>query len=491
MTRIIDHLSEHPPNYGPEWGSGGIFGLKYHRGILYYMLAFEAQGYFIDHNGIKKIYEFEKLGSKPVSGGDTYNAVCTVDDTIFFGGWVHAPAVYRGRSDKGSTIDFRNKYSHVHMYDINNNDVVLIWKESIHDPEKWVGEVSEILYDPYDQKLLLARADGHINLGVYELDPVDGKARKLLDEPALKGTLHLDYACFSIHYFPEGFQGIECIDLIEKKTVIEKIDLNKYAIDNGEVLYPQVGPVSSLYGRVFAFVKGGVVIYDPVDREKYFIRLLDIPYSQLAPARTNTKIFGGGILVAYNMFVHSVVNPTSEFEIVAKRITNTIVSPTLLLYVAPPLVKIVGAFGARITSIEVIGEYILLAHNTMANTARYDASPHDQGVRGFTILNTNIINNPPPSVTIAIPGWMIKEKVFGGIPLTGYKDPKLIIKTKKENKLTINEYVFTIPPMMTYSETISINSGRTTVSLNNYSGIVSFKFEKSIDADDIIIIDLI
>ncbi|ADI32442.1 DUF2139 domain-containing protein [Staphylothermus hellenicus] len=490
MTRIIDYLSEYPPNYGPEWGSGGIFGLKYHKGVLYYMLAFEAQGYFIDHDGIRKIYEFEKLGLKPVSGGDTYNAVYAIDDSIYFGGWVHAPAIYRGRTNKGATIDFRNKYSHVHKYDIGNNEVSLIWKESIHDPEKWVGEISEIIYDPYEQKLLLARADGHINLGVYELDPLSGKIRKILDEPALKGAINLDYACFSIHYFPKSFNGIECIDLIERKTIIDKFDPSKYTIDKGDVRYPLVGPVASLYGRVFAFMKGGVLVYNPVLGEKYFVRLLDIPYSQLGPARANAKVLGGGVIVPYNMFVHSVINPTNEFEEKAKKATNTIISPTLLLYIAPPLVKIIGAFGARITGVEVIGDHILLAHNTMANTYRYDASPYDQGIRGFTALNTSIINSSPPQATIVVPGWMIKDKVFGGIPLTGYKDPELIIITKKENKLTINEYMFTLPPMLTHTEKININSGRNRILLNNYSGIVSFKFDKGLSENDVVIIHL-
>jgi hypothetical protein len=255
-------------------------------------------------------------------------------------------------------------------------------------------------------------------------------------------------------------------------------------------MYPQVGPLASLYSRVFAFVKGGLLIYDPYEGEKYFIRLLDIPYSQLGPLRVNAKILGGGVLVAYNMFVHSVIHPTNEFEAMAKKATNTIISPTLLLYITPPMIKIIGVFGARITSIEVVGDKILLAHNTMANTARLDASPYDQGVRGFTPISIDVINKEPPPVTITIPGWMIGDKTFGGIPLYGYHEPKLIIYSRKENKLNINEYYASIPPIKTDTTQYSIREGKNIIELNQFRGIVSFKPEKKLEPHEYIIITL-
>ncbi len=485
---IFEHLQTHPPRSGPEWGSGGIFGLKYYRGILYYTLAFEAQAYFIDRNGVKLIYEFEKVGHKPVSGGDTYNAVEVVDDKIYFGGWVHAPAYYRGRSGVGATIDFTNKYSHVHYYDINENTVELVWKESMHNQEKWVGEISEIIYNPYKDELLLARADGYANLGVYSLDPRSGKSVKVLDEPALKGTHHLDYACFAIHQYPHGFMGIECIDLIEEEKIIERP--STLAVDGDTIVNPQVGPVVSSYGWLFTFVKGGVIVSDIIDKQHYMVRLLDIPYSQLSPLRTKAVNLGGGILVPYNMYTHALIKPFSDKDREVKRYLNTIVSPSILLYVTPPTVKIVGVFGARVTGVELVGDKIVLATNTMANTGRYDASPFDQGIRGFIVLNQDIITGNSAPLTITIPGWMIRDKTFGGIPLTGYNMPRLIIHSSNENKLLIKEYHLTLPPITTESEEISIHRGKNVIELNRYTGIVSFKFEKPLSDNDVIVIDL-
>ncbi len=149
-------------------GSGGIFGLRYHNGVLYFTVAFEAEAHFIDmKSGEEKTYDFILVGdAPPTSGGDTYNAVETVDEFIYFGGWVHAPAVYR----EDRRILFNNKYSHVHVYDTEEGSVKLLWKESIHHETDWAGEVSDIIYDPYGDRLLLAREDGHTNLGVYSLD---------------------------------------------------------------------------------------------------------------------------------------------------------------------------------------------------------------------------------------------------------------------------------------------------------------------------------
>lgn len=129
------------PRYGPEWGSGGIFGLKYHRGVLYYTLAFEAIANFIHvSEGRVRRYRFEQVGPLPTSGGDTCNAVEAVDNTIYFGGWVHAPAIYRGREVRlGATISFRNKYSHVHAYDIEEDSITLLWKESMHHRPSELG----------------------------------------------------------------------------------------------------------------------------------------------------------------------------------------------------------------------------------------------------------------------------------------------------------------------------------------------------------------
>lgn len=490
-------VEEYKPRYGPEWGSGGIFGLKYHRGTLYYTVAFEAIAEFIDvKTGSIRKYRFELVGSQPASGGDTYNAVEAVDNEIYFGGWVHAPAIYKGRVGGSlATISFVNKYSHVHVYDIYNDAVKLLWKESLRHETDWVGEISEIIYDEYNDRLLLAREDGMVNLGVYQIDRKGGNYKQISSKPALKGAIVYDHACFDVtEDLVQGVNGVQCVDLIENKVKITYLgDLSKRSVDGDGVLLPTAGVAASAYGRFFLFVKGGVFIGNPIDEsieQVRFIRLFDFVKSGFNPRRTMAKHVGGGILVAFNAYSECVVKPTNELEKSMFQASNTIVSPSLLVYITPPVARIVGAYGARITGIEVVGDKILLAYNTMANTFRYDAQPIDAGYRGIFAVSTNILNTQPPSVRIKAYGFQVGTYTFGGIPLTGYKEPRIVIHSSKPNKLTIYEYDFDLPSQHSQEESYTLSKGRNIIDLSVYrNSIVSFKLLEE-DPGAVIKIDL-
>ncbi len=476
---IIERLPSHYPGYGPEWGSGGVYGLRYYRGVLYYTLAFEGKAYFYDRDGLRRRYDFTLVGDPPTSGGDTYNAVAVVDDRIYFGGWIHAPAIYRGRGEGGSTIDFRNKYSHVHYYDISEDKIELLWRDSIHHPERWAGEISEIIYNPYMDELLVARGDGHENLGVYSIDPKTRRSEKILDHPTIYGSQHIDYACFSIHRW--SWRGVECVDLITHDKIVYKVkNISEISLDGDTSYYPLDGAVASLMNRLYMFVRGGVVYGDPLDPEYEplrFVRLLDLGRSQLGAHRVNPLYIGGGILIAFNTYTHAVMNPMDEEGRRAQRYMNTVVSPTLLLYFSPPTIRIVGAFGARITSMERIGDKIVLATNTQANLGWRDATPFDIGVRDFTILPIDVINRDPPPVIIDIPPHMHTETWFGGIPLTGYKEPKMIIESGKTTKM----HIASIKNSLNGIEEevyINIKPGRNIIDLSNYKHTLPiFKYE--------------
>lgn len=486
----------YPPRYGPEWGSGGIFGLKYHRGVLYYTLAFEAIAHFIRDDGYIRRYSFDQVGSPPASGGDTYNAVDAVDDYIYFGGWVHAPAIYMGRKGGNyATISFINKYSHVHEYNIAEDTVKLVWKESIHHETDWAGEVSEIIYDPVNDRLLLGRADGMVNLGVYHLDRNGREIKKISDIPALKGTIFYDHACFdSLPNWTKGVSGIQCVDLASSKTrILEFGDIAKRSLDGEGVEWPLTGVMGATHGRLFLFTRGGVFVGNPIDEKLepvVFIRLFDFVKSGYYPRRTMAKPIGGGLLVAFNAYSEALFYPMNEFEEMVRLATNTIVAPSLLVYITPPTARIVGAYGARITGIELVHDKIILATSTMANTGRYDATPIDTGYRSILTISTDILNNPPPPVRFTTRGFQVSNKIFGGIPLAGYKDPCITIHASRGNTLSIYEYDLSLPPSSPNIEKYSINPGKNTIELKPYGlSIVSFKLETE-DSRAIIRIDL-
>jgi hypothetical protein len=485
------------PRYGPEWGSGGIFGLKYHRGVLYYTLAFEAIAHFIHiREGRVRRYRFELVGPLPTSGGDTYNAVEAVDNTIYFGGWAHAPTIYKERGKEPMTeISFANKYSHVHAYDIYEDSIKLLWKESLHHETDWVGEISEIMYDEINDRLLLARADGMVNLGVYQIDRKGGNYKQLSPKPALKGSIFFDHACFDIieNAF-QGANGIQCLDLIERKATYTYFgNTSKRSIDSGDITWPMTGVAASAYGRFYLFVRGGVFVGNPIDEsieEVKFIRLFDFVKSWYSPRRTMAKHIGGGLLVAFNALIEAIIKPSNEFEKMLSTYTNTIIAPSLLVYITPPVARIVGAFGARVIGIEVVGNEILLACNTMPNTGRYNAQPIDAGYRSIISIPTSVLYSQPPSVRISVRGEQVEDKVFGGIPLTGYREAKLVINSSKSNNLTIFEYDLSLPTQEASKDIERINLGKNIIDLHRYgNSIISFKLGES-DPKAVIRIDL-
>ena len=505
LEDILGKLHDYPPSYAPEWGSGGIFGLKFYRGVLYFTLAFDAVANFITEDSHER-YRFEQVGPLPTSGGDTYNAVDAVDDEIYFGGWVHAPVAYeQGPGSMLGTIDFSNKYSHVHVYDISDRRVRLIWKEGAARRDEWAGEVSEIIYNPVQDDLLVARGDGTINLGVYAISRDGREVRRISERAALKGAVLYEYACFDVlerqikdvHgvLFTKAVTGIQCVDMNSYRVVVTPLgELSRRSVDGAPVSWPQTGPAASAYGRLFLFVKGGVLVGNPIDEQVdrvRFVRLFDFGDSGYFARRTVAKSVGGGVLAAFNAYSESVVRPTNPFEEMVARATNTVVGPSVLVYITPPVARIVAAMGARITSFEPLGDRLLVAANTMSNTSRYNALPIDLGYRSFAALPLSVLESQGgPPVRFDVPGVLVRDKVFGGIPLAGYRSPRVVVRGSRDNRLHVFEYDLSLPPYDAYEEVYDVKAGRAVVDLSGYgNSIVSFRLEEP-DARARIIVDL-
>jgi len=466
---VLDRLFRFVPGFGPEWGSGGIFGLRFHRGVLYFTLSFEAKAYFLADDW-EMVYDFSLVGSGPRAGGDTYNAVAAVDDEIFFGGWVHAPVSYNGGR---RVLSFVNKFSHLHVYDVSENRVDLLWKECAGQRSTWAGEVSEILYDGVGHRLLVARGDGFRNLGVYSYDLGKRKMTGLTDRAALKGTVFLDYAVFN-----RGglfFDGLQCVDLVSGEVLNVDVERGgRVSRDGVGVGNPRVlGSIGVASMRVLAFVKGGVFVGNPLEESggeplMTFVRLFDFPLSQCSPFRSNCLPVRGGLLVAYNSLPDSLV------------MKRCVVMPTLLVFVAPPMVKVVGVFGARVTSMEKVGSKILVAGNTTPNTAKPNAV--DGGYREVSVLHDDVIDGKPPAYHVSLSGEVVRDGVWGGFPLIGYKNAYLKVFLSRSNGLKVFEYDLELPtagePLVTSYE---LGEGKNVIDLRGFHGIVSFMFDKRDD----------
>ncbi|MGC9181249.1 DUF2139 domain-containing protein [Thermogladius sp.] len=473
----MDYLVK--PGYGPEWGSGGVFGLTYYRKVLYYTLSMEAEAHF-RHDNEETVYRFELLGPGPSSGGDTYNAVETVDEYIYFGGWVHNPAVYKSREGFAGEIDFRNKYSHVHEYNINEKTVRLVWSETARSEREWAGEVSEIVYDWLNDKLLLARADGHFNLGIFELDRSGSELKRLSDVPGLKGSLFLEFACFDMQPdWRRGVDGVQCYDPHEKRMLYYSVrDWTAVSVDGEGVENRGSGYAVSAYARYWHFFRGGLLVGNPVEpdvEEPSFVRLFDFPGTQYSPSRSNALVIAGGVLAAFNAYSHGALH-VAEPKKSLVRTLNYSVGPSVLVYITPPVARIVLAVGARITSMTKRGGDVLLGTNNSPNLGGRDATKIDVGVREvLSVSEEGILTGRQPPVVFRVEGSTVGGRVFGGVPLTGYKEPHLRVYSSKPNTLKVSEYDLGLPPRLVDTSSYSISEGWNRVDLSSHDNIVSFK----------------
>ncbi|RLE59427.1 MAG: DUF2139 domain-containing protein [Thermoprotei archaeon] len=355
----------------------------------------------------------------------------------------------------------------------------LLWKEGIGHESRWAGEVSDIIYDPINDRLLLARGDGHENLGIYSLDRRGGKAVLLSDKTSLKGSLLSDYACFDhTASWREGVRAIQCLDLVEDRLETFQIDYAKNSIDYNIAFFTQSGCAISAYGKYIHFVRGGVLIGNPIAGEDMtFYRLFDFGLSGYGPLRTVALPVGGGILTAFNAYTHGILYPRTEEEKMFAEATNRIVGPTVLLYITPPQAKIVATLGARVTSIEKVGDKLLLGTSTTANYGALDAGPVDAGWKDVLAVDTDILFRDPSPATFVISGSQVLDMAWGGIPLYGYRNPKLVISASRDNTLTVYTYDISIPPLQAEEDKLKIARGRNVIDLSSFKGIVSFKLE--------------
>lgn len=371
----------------------------------------------------------------------------------------------------------------MHAYDIDNRSVKLLWKDSINHEREWVGEVSQVIYDPVNDRLLLARADGHVNLGIYELSRDGAVFKQLSSMPGLKGSLFLDYACFDIQLdWRQGISGIQCLDLSSGKWfnyVVEsweKISVNGYGVSSMTSGYS-----TSAFAKYYHFFRGGVIVGNPVEPwidEPRFVRLFDYGLSPYAPSRSNALPIGGGILAVFNSYTHGSLH-SGGFGGEGFTHSNTVVGPTVLVYITPPQARILMALGARVTSIAKRGSEILLGYSTAPNLGSADATLIDIGYRGIMgISESSLLSQHSPPLIFRINGAEIGDKCFGGIPLLGYSEPRLLVKATKSNKLEVNVYDIGTPPMKLEELSYDIAVGRSEVDLSGIKHIASFRLEK-------------
>ncbi|MCI4460276.1 MAG: hypothetical protein JHC13_05215 [Acidilobus sp.] len=80
----------------------------------------------------------------------------------------------------------------------------------------------------------------------------------------------------------------------------------------------------------------------------------------------------------------------------------------------------------------------------------------------------------------SVPWALVRDKVFGGIPLSGYRRPRLMIRAGRGNRLHVYEYDFSLPTQGAYEETYDISSGKNVIDLSGFGNLIlSLKLDEA------------
>jgi hypothetical protein len=418
-------------------------------------VAFEAHAYFHSRDGETLVYDYGLVGPGPRSGGDTYNASTAVDDEIYFGGWVHAPAPRPRRGE----VDFRNKYSHLHVFDKREWRVGLLWREGIGSPRLWAGEVTGLLYNPARDTLLLARGDGHKRLGVYEANRRGGRVAQVSPARVLRGAIYMDHACFSLHHGWGGAPGVHCLDLEGYRGFTQEAPAGSSS-DGGPLPLYRSGDVAAAYTRLYIAARGGVYVFDPFGGEPpVFHRLLDFSPGVYSPLRSNMLPLAGGLLAAFSAVPHSTVRGTPELPPGQQAASRLPPGPSVLLHLAPPTARIVAALGARVTSLAYAGGWVLAATVTGPNLERYDATLVDHCAKDILALGVDSVVSPRQPAVSFLFRVARGRAVLGGLPLLGYRRALLRLLEGGGGGAVLHYYTLHTPPGGADSERLGLRVG--------------------------------
>jgi len=431
------------------------------------------------------IYNYELVGLKPVVGGDTYGTAAWLEDKLFFGGWVIAPVIYNRETN---IISRREKYAHIHSFDPKTYKIDLVMKDSIHDDERWAGEVSDLVADDMNNLLWVCRGDGHEHLGLYIFN---GKSVRLFnDYPALKGTIYTD--CLITVAQNTKYEHVQNYILLVnlRNFSTKKISFSNFPtrltsdIDNENIMQSSwCGSIFVVANRVYFGTENSLIIGDPTGVYRLspenvaYMLFVNSNVQYVLGWRCKPCYIGSGALVPLNPFDNNTLT---------LRPTN----PAVLLLLKENMAKIVLT-APFISAVDCDGTYVYVAVSDAPyetwiynpyriSRPRIIKLPIEKVLNGSSPIHICLWsgNYDPagykkwdwgPQVN-GVRGWI------GGIPLMGYRNAEAVFILKKTNVLYVSEYDFNYHYGVTKYH---LSEGRNAVDLSSFKGFVALKFEDS------------
>jgi len=118
--------------------------------------------------------------------------------------------------------------------------------------------------------------------------------------------------------------------------------------------------------------------------------------------------------------------------------------------------------------------------STMANVGALNATPIDGGYKEVMPIHVeDILKAKQIPLEYNFSGSIVLDLAFGGIPLYGYKNAKIIIRSSKENEINVMEYSASLSLEEAEKDRYDLKEGKNVIDLSGYSGIVSFKLKNA------------
>ncbi len=357
-----------------------------------------------------EVYRFESLGGA-WRGGGASNAVAVVDDQAYTGGYLEQPVATT------SGVESR-RLLYVYRY-VAHGGFAPLWSQE--SP----GDVLSLVYNPPRDTLLAVLGEGHPRPGVYEVSRTG--ARLVAPISVAAGAMVEDGVCFAHEPTGGRVPSLTCLDPLDYRGHTRGGQQLETSVDGHMVDTPKPYVVAPAPGRggVMVAARGMIAVYTGDGVEAY--RFMDLPGYR--PARNTAPAPEGAPLLLYT-------RPGG---------------PSIVVEARRPTPRIRAVIPGEATSLAYMGGSLVAA------------------ARSGCERSLALVRERERSLSIR---FTVADKPVGGVPLEGYREPRLTVYTEAETVLTVYGYDLEAGPAGAEAARYRLAKGANVVDLSDMRGLV-------------------
>ncbi|MEM2344471.1 MAG: DUF2139 domain-containing protein [Thermoproteota archaeon] len=425
--------------------------------------------------GGKLVYKYEKCGPEPRAAGDTHGAMEVSRDRVFFGGWGEAPTRRDPDKQVFDYADRSGKFSHIHGID-ENGKVELLWiKRWDEKIEKhyWYAEVTDLLYDPKKEVLWVTRGDVNWggDQGLYMFDLSSGKMESIFFGNAYKMVMYQDNILISSWHDKAIYAYNPQKNQYESASTVPVFDGSNWEIPI------TFGGASFRVGSLPYVIQGPAIVSIQEWRMGSSRRMTAYPF--FACYKLDKIWTRPGARAQKPVYINSsVLLPINTQETIPDDALNT---PVLLRFdsVSPQIIM-----HSFYTSGMIFDGKHIYIHAACVNHEAILTWRSDTGTI-FMLEPQTVLGKPLTGIRLSILHGIYKQSIglngwVGGIPLKGFINKKLRVKTPTDASMRIAHYILGSTDYTEF-EDIKLKPGWNIVDLNSYDNIIAFKLDRDIE----------